>query len=109
MERHNYGSFKAMRDILVPKMKTAQTLELREAVAYVEEEKCIGCERCIPIGHCYAIKMISGDGWKEKNKIGKVAVVDPYDCTGCSTCFDLCPTDCFVWKTVPKDRTITPL
>ncbi len=109
MQRHNYGSFKAMRDILVPKIKTAQTLKLREAVAFVEEEKCIGCEKCIPIGHCYALKMVPGEGWKEKNKQARVASVDPYDCTGCSTCFDLCPTDCFVWKSVPSDRTVTPL
>jgi len=108
MERHNYGSFKAMRDMLVPRMKTAQTLQLTEAVAYVEQDKCIGCDRCIPIGHCYAIKMVPGEGWKERNKTGKVALVNPYDCTGCSTCFDLCPTDCFVWKSVPEDRVVSP-
>jgi dihydroorotate dehydrogenase len=109
MDRNNYGTFKAMRDVLVPKMKTAQTLQLTEAVAYVEEDKCIGCDRCIPIGHCYAIEMIPGVGNKEKNRIGKVALVDPYSCTGCSTCFDICPTDCFVWKPVPKDRVVIPV
>lgn len=32
MERNNYATFKAMRDSLVPKFKTAQSLELTEAV-----------------------------------------------------------------------------
>jgi dihydroorotate dehydrogenase len=109
MERNNYATFKAMRDILVPKFKTAQSLELTEAVAYVEEENCIGCDRCMPIGHCYAIEMIPGDGDKEKNRVGKVAIVDPYSCTGCSTCFDICPTNCFVWNPVPEDRVVSPV
>jgi dihydroorotate dehydrogenase len=109
MKRHNYTSFMDMRDLLIPKIKTAQSLELTEAVAFVEDDKCIGCDRCMPIGHCYAIEMIAGAGDKEKNRTGKVAKVDPYNCTGCSTCFDLCPTNCFVWKSVPKDRIEAPL
>ncbi len=107
--RHNYKHPGEMRDLLVPKMKTAQAIEIEHAVAFVKEENCVGCELCIPIGHCYAIEMIKGQGWAEKNNKGIVAKVDPYNCTGCSTCFDVCPTDCFVWKPVPKDRVNIPV
>ncbi|HGY55332.1 MAG TPA: hypothetical protein ENK44_06515 [Caldithrix abyssi] len=109
LERHNYQSVTELRDLLVPHIRTAQTLELEQAVAYVMEEKCIGCEVCIPIGHCYAIEMVKGEGWKGRNKKGMVARVNPYNCTGCSTCFDLCPTDCFEWKPVPADRRDIPV
>lgn len=109
MERNNYATFKAMRDTLVPEIKTAKSLNLIEAVAVVDEPTCIGCELCMPIGHCYAIEMIEGKGLEGKNKKGLVATVDPYKCTGCSTCFDLCPTDCFKWDKVPEDRQAAPV
>jgi dihydroorotate dehydrogenase/NAD-dependent dihydropyrimidine dehydrogenase PreA subunit len=109
MIRHNYKHPREMRDLIVNNIKPAQAIEIQEAVAFVEEQKCIGCQLCLPIGHCYAIDMIKGKGWEEKNKKGIVAKVDPYQCTGCSTCFDLCPTDCFIWKAVPEDRIIAPI
>ena len=103
MVRHNYSSTRDMRDLLASEMKSARSVELERAVAFVDESKCIGCEKCIPIGHCYAIEMVAGKGWQGKNKKGIVAHVDPRKCTGCSTCFDLCPTDCFEWKTPEGD------
>jgi len=109
MEKNNYATFKAMRDTIVPEIRTAKSVNLSEAVAIVNEPKCIGCELCMPIGHCYAIEMKVGKGWEGKNKKGIVALVNPYKCTGCSTCFDLCPTDAFKWTPVPKDRTVIPV
>jgi dihydroorotate dehydrogenase/ferredoxin len=102
--RHNYNSLQDMRDMIIPKLKTAVNIEIEHAVSFVNEDKCIGCEKCIDIGHCYAIEMIAGEGWKEKNKKGMIAKVDPYKCTGCSTCFDICPTNCFEWKNVPHSK-----
>ena len=109
LNRHGYSSLSEMRDLIHPHIKSADHIEDREAVAFVNEDKCIGCEMCIPIGHCYAIEMVKGEGWKGRNKKRMVALVNPYNCTGCSTCFDLCPTDCFEWKPVPKDREKTPV
>ena len=109
LAKHNYSSIRDMRDKLLPTIKTAKNIILEEGVAFVKEEKCIGCELCIPIGHCYAIKMVEGKGWEGKNKKGMVALVDPYNCTGCTTCFDLCPTDCFEWNPVPEDRLVSPV
>jgi len=109
LERHNYATLGEMRDMLLPRIKTAPNIEVEEAAASVNEEKCTGCELCMPIGHCYAIKMKLGIGWEKKNRKGIVADVDPYNCTGCSTCFDLCPTNAFEWKSVPEDRKIEPV
>ncbi|MEN8191713.1 MAG: 4Fe-4S binding protein [Bacteroidota bacterium] len=109
LERHNYSSLGDMRDMLLPRIKTAPNIEIQEAVAFVNEEKCTGCELCTPIGHCYAISMKPGIGWEKKNRKGIVATVDPYNCTGCTTCFDICPTNAFEWKQVPEDREIEPV
>ena len=55
-------------------------------IAVVEEEKCIGCERCPQI--CFFDSIVM------KNK---VAVIDPNNCTGCGLCFEACPVDCIRW------------
>ncbi len=109
LERHNYSSINEMRGLLLPTVKPATTLKTKEAVAVVNTDNCTGCELCTPIGHCYAIAMVEGNGMEGKNRKGIVANVDPYNCTGCSTCFDVCPTNAFEWNDVPKDRSITPV
>ncbi len=109
MEKHNYSSLTEIRDILLPTVKPATTLRTKDAVAFVSTDKCTGCELCTPIGHCYAISMIDGKGMEGKNRKGIIANVDAYNCTGCSTCFDVCPTNAFEWNPVPKGRTITPV
>ena len=92
-------------------IRTAEQITIHQAVAVVKPENCIGCDLCVPLGHCYAIQMVPApDGvMHEKNKNGMVAEVDPYSCTGCHTCFDVCPTDCFIWVDVPEDRDFIPI
>ncbi len=109
LERHEYKTLSDMRDILIPRVKTAKDIRVDHATAFVNSDKCTGCEACVAIGQCYAIAMVEGKGWEGKNKKGLVAKVDPYKCTGCSTCFDVCPTNCFEWKPVPQDRTSMPI
>jgi Na+-translocating ferredoxin:NAD+ oxidoreductase RNF subunit RnfB len=55
-------------------------------IAVVEEEKCIGCERCPKICFFDAIFME-----------GEVAVIVADNCTGCGLCFEACPVDCIRW------------
>lgn len=101
----------SLRDRTRKAVRNAEQITLKQAVAFVDASKCTGCKVCIPIGHCYALEMIEcTDGVKHKaNKNNLVAKVNPYNCTGCHTCFDLCPTDCFIWKDVPKDRNYIPV
>jgi len=109
LEKHDYKSLADMRDMIIPRIKTATEIEIEEAVAIVEPSTCTGCENCYDIGHCYAIEMKPGAVMDKRNKTGLVAEVDPYKCTGCSTCFDVCPSNCFSWEDVPQDREVTPL
>jgi len=92
-------------------VRNAEQIHLEQAVARVKSELCTGCKVCVPIGHCYAIEMVDAtDGVKHpRNKNNLVAKVDPYNCTGCHTCFDLCPTNCFIWAGVPEDRDYIPV
>ena len=55
-------------------------------LAIVEEENCIGCERCPKI--CFFDAIIMSE---------KVAVIIPDNCTGCGLCFEACPVDCIRW------------
>ncbi len=55
-------------------------------IAIVEEENCIGCERCPQMCFFDAIIM--------RNEI---AVIIPDNCTGCGLCFEACPVDCIRW------------
>ena len=62
-------------------------------LAFVIEEACIGCDRCIPLCFFDALTMID----KPKHKYKRVAFVEPDNCTGCGLCFEACPTDAFIW------------
>jgi len=55
-------------------------------VAMVEEEECIGCERCPKI--CFFDAIVMDE---------KIAVIVPENCTGCGLCFEACPVDCIKW------------
>ncbi|MHB8578271.1 MAG: DUF362 domain-containing protein [Ignavibacteriaceae bacterium] len=74
-------------------------VRLYPPLAFVFEENCIGCDRCIPLCFFNALKMID----KLEHRYKRVAVVDLDNCTGCGLCFEACPTDAFIW--VP-DKTI---
>lgn len=56
----------------------------REAVALVDESRCIGCTRCIAA--CPVDAVIGAQGLMH-------TVVEPW-CTGCGLCPPACPVDC---------------
>ncbi|MDR2195045.1 MAG: RnfABCDGE type electron transport complex subunit B [Gallionellaceae bacterium] len=56
--------------------------------AYIKEELCIGCTRCI--------RECSTDAILGANKLMHTVIVDP--CHGCEKCVPVCPTDAIVMK-----------
>ena len=56
----------------------------REAVALVDENRCIGCTRCIDA--CPVDAIVGAQGLMH-------TVVEPW-CIGCGLCLPPCPVDC---------------
>ena len=56
----------------------------RDAVAFVDETRCIGCTRCIDA--CPVDAIVGAQGLMH-------TVVDPW-CIGCRRCLPPCPVDC---------------
>ncbi len=62
-------------------------------LAKVVEEKCIACDRCLPVCFFDALRIEERPG----HALGRSAVVTAAHCTGCGLCFETCPVDAFVW------------
>lgn len=62
-------------------------------IAEVVEQKCIACDRCVPICFFDAILMEN----RPNHKYRRTAVVVGENCTGCGLCFEACPVDAIIW------------
>ncbi|RKX79823.1 MAG: hypothetical protein DRP87_01690 [Spirochaetes bacterium] len=80
MQEMGYRKIGDFRDLLLKNIASAAELRIHEGYAVVEKERCNACGLCWNIGHCSAITH-PGD---------TTTVIDPDECTGCSTCIDLC-------------------
>ncbi|MGD8386690.1 MAG: 4Fe-4S binding protein [Desulfobacteraceae bacterium] len=85
MERENYHSINEFKGILLDKIAlTPSEINVVDAVAVIDVEKCNGCGLCGKPAHC----------GREKRAIslhhGK-AYVDKDQCIGCETCASICP------------------
>jgi electron transport complex protein RnfB len=60
-------------------------------VAWIDEERCIGCARCLPA--CPVDAIIGAPRY--------VHTVLTDDCTGCRLCLAPCPVDCIVLEPAP--------
>lgn len=69
-----------LRDRALPYFKTSQDVVSYDGYAQVDPDICMQCGLCVEIGHCFAIEM--GD---------ESIIIRREDCTGCSTCMDVCP------------------
>ena len=56
------------------------------AICEIDQERCIGCGRCVKVCPYSAIFL-------EERKQGKIARVITAQCKGCGTCNSVCPTD----------------
>lgn len=59
-------------------------VETQAQVAFIDEEVCIGCVKCI---HACPVDAIIG-------ALKQMHTVMPKPCTGCGLCLDPCPVDC---------------
>jgi electron transport complex protein RnfB len=64
----------------------------RPEVAFIEEDACIGCTKCIQACPVDAIVGAS--------KYMHTVIAD--DCTGCELCIPPCPVDCIVMRPAPS-------
>lgn len=98
MQEMGFKDHHAMRDLLVREIVTADKVTIRDGLALIDEETCIGCTKCELPAHCYAIEMKPrtpeqlAKAKAEGRKLSKlVAVLEGADCCSCNTCIDVCP------------------
>jgi len=73
-------------------------LEQPEQVAFIQEDACIGCTKCI---HACPVDAIVGASKQMHTVIADL-------CTGCELCVPVCPVDCIDLVPVPAVRSQWP-
>ncbi len=82
------SSLDEIRGVALSNFTTPDKVRLVEGHAFVDEEICIGCGRCLKPGHCEAISMTDDEK----------ARVDPDECIGCGVCRSLCPVGAISYR-----------
>ena len=89
MDQQGYSSYEEMRGIALKYLSTPDEIEIIEGTAIVDEDKCIGCGKCLKPAHCNAIYLKD-----------EIACVDPQKCVACSVCVSLCPVGAIKMKEI---------
>lgn len=63
-------------------------------VAWIDEERCIGCARCLPA--CPVDAIVGA------HRYAHTVLAD--ECTGCGLCLPPCPVDCIELRPLPRTR-----
>jgi len=85
MEQQGYQSIDEFRGAIVDKVAlTHSEINVHDAVARVDPQKCDGCGLCVKPAQC-------GRDRRAISLIDKKAVVDEPQCIGCETCVSICP------------------
>jgi dihydroorotate dehydrogenase subfamily 1 len=77
-----YGSYDEVIGRAVANLRPAYELNAIQGAPVVDNDRCIGCGKCLKPGHCFAISLVD-----EK------AVVDEEKCYGCGICVAVCPVN----------------
>ena len=81
------GTIRALANLLDVESEPLDTehgVEAEPTVAYIREDECIGCTKCI---QACPVDAILGAA-----KLMHTVIID--ECTGCDLCVDPCPVDC---------------
>lgn len=87
MEKMFYSRLDDFRGKAQKYIRTAYDLDFEDVAAHIDKNKCIGCGKCLEIGHCEAISIIDNIAFVERKK-----------CLGCSVCKYLCPSGAISMK-----------
>ncbi|MFT4769046.1 MAG: electron transport complex protein RnfB [Glaciecola sp.] len=79
-------------DVEAPPLDAEHGAEAETTVAFIIEEDCIGCTKCI---QACPVDAIVGAAKQMHTVIAA-------ECTGCDLCVDPCPVDCIEMLTLPK-------
>lgn len=80
----------ALLDILAKPLNQTYGVHKPQQVAFIQEEACIGCVKCIA---ACPVDAIIGAA-----KLMHTVIAD--ECTGCELCLPPCPVDCIIMHTV---------
>ena len=61
-------------------------------LAYIQEDACIGCTKCIAV--CPVDAIIGTEQWMH--------TVITAECIGCTLCIPACPVDCITMQPLPR-------
>lgn len=77
-------------------LNPANGIEQPERVAFIDEERCIGCARCLP--PCPVDAILGASRLMHTVLAG--------DCNGCELCIPACPVDCITM--IPREPASPP-
>ena len=80
MAENNYSSIEDFKGLADKYIKENDKIGYPDCYAFVDENKCTGCEDCLLPAHCDAIEMHEG-----------LAKINEERCFGCCICTYLCP------------------
>ncbi len=96
MDRHGFQRLDDFIGKAIPNFREWGELDINyETVAAIDDEKCIGCQRCV------AACMDGGHQCIHTREESRVPVVDEDECVGCNLCEIVCPVpDCISMKEI---------
>lgn len=81
MEQKGYNSIEDFRGIALKNILKPGQMEYANIAAFIDEDKCSGCRKCVKLPTCDAIS------YQDKK-----CRVNPQNCVGCGLCVGICPS-----------------